>query len=211
MTESKLPYDEWIMLESIARGVERRLVRDQIGTKARPLDREYDELESIAAAANTELAVTREPWGMPKKAPPERQENVMAIDVSPSERSPAMLEEASTADLVREAMDEAKELVRLEVELAKEEVKEELKQVEHAAIGFGIAAAASVLVLCLLAVALVLALGGTALAALAVAGAFLVIGGLAAWLGYGMLPKSPLVKTRHRLQNDVNQLKEHIA
>jgi len=136
----------------------------------------------------------------------------MAIEISsPSERSPALLEEASTADLVKEAMDEAKELVRLEVALAKEEVKEELKEVQHAAICLGIAAGASVIVLCLLAVAIVLALGGTALAALGVAGGFLVIAGVAGYLGYGMLPKKPMEKTRHRLENDVNQLKEHIA
>jgi hypothetical protein len=136
----------------------------------------------------------------------------MAIEVSsPSERNPAMLEEASTADLVREAMDEAKELVRLEVALAREDVKAELVQVQRAAIGLGIAAGATVIVLCLLAVALVLALGGTPLAALGVAGGFVVIGGIAGYAGYGMLPKNPLEKTRHRLQTDVNQLKEHIA
>jgi len=135
----------------------------------------------------------------------------MAIDVPLSERSPAQLEDSSTADLVREAMDEAKELVRLEVELAKEEVKEEIAHVQRAAIGFGIAAASGIVVLSLLSVALVLALGGTAVAALIVAAVFLALGGLAAFLGYRMLPKSPLEKTRHRLQNDVNQLKEHIA
>ena len=211
MNEAKLPYEEWVILESIARRVERRLVRAHVGPEALPLDNENDELETIALKSNAELSAKYEPWGMPKKAPRRLEENVMAFDVSPSERNPAMLEEASTADLVREAMEEAKELVRLEVELAKEEVKEELKQVERAAIGFGIAAAASVIVLCLLATALVFALGGTALAALAVAGGFLVAGLVAAWVGYGMLPKKPMEKTRHRLQNDVNQLKEHIA
>ena len=35
--------------------------------------------------------------------------------------------------------------------------------------------------------------------------------GVAGYLGYGMLPKNPLEKTRNRLENDVNQLKEHIA
>lgn len=135
----------------------------------------------------------------------------MVTDMSPSERNPALLEEQSTADLVREAMDEAKELVRLEVELAKEEVREEIQQVQRAAIAFGVAAAASVIVLCLLAVALVLALGGTALAALGVAAGFLVLGFVSAFVGYGMVPKKPMEKTRHRLQNDVNQLKEHIA
>ena len=122
-----------------------------------------------------------------------------------------MLEETSTADLVKEAMDEAKELVRLEVELAKEEVIEELHQVKRASITFAIAFACAVLALCMLAVALVLALGGTPLAALVVAAGFILIGGSATLIGYAMLPKAMLTKTRDRLENDVNQLKEHIA
>jgi hypothetical protein len=136
----------------------------------------------------------------------------MAMESSPvSERTPVVLEEASTAELVKSAMFEAKELVRIEVELAKNDVKHELKSVQRAAICFGIAAGASLLVLCLLAVALVLALGGTALVALAVAGAFLVIGLTAGFIGYGLLPKHPLENTRRRLLTDVNELKEHIA
>ncbi|MDB4935881.1 MAG: hypothetical protein JWP87_2853 [Labilithrix sp.] len=211
MNESKLPFDEWVMLESIARRVERRLVRQNVGADVLPLDREDDELDKIAGHANV-ATKKNEPWGMPKKQPSERQENAMAIEVgSPSERNPALLEEASTADLVKEAMDEAKELVRLEVELAKEEVKEEIAHAKHAAISFGVALGAAVIVLCLLAVALVLALGGTPVAALLVAAGFLVVAGIAGWIGYGMIPKSPLEKTRHRLENDVNQLKEHIA
>ena len=130
---------------------------------------------------------------------------------TPSVGNPELLEETSTADLVREAMDEAKELVLLEVELAKEEVREELLQAKRAAIGFGVAAGASSVALCLLAVALVLALGGTALVALAVAGSFFVVAAVAGFVAYGMLPKAPLEKTRSRLQNDVKQLKEHIA
>jgi uncharacterized membrane protein YqjE len=149
--------------------------------------------------------------GMPRKSARGRQESVMAIEVLPPERAPAVLEDASTADLLREAMDEAKELVRLEVELAKEEVKEELKQLQRAAIGFGIAAIVAVLMLSMLGVALVLALGGTAVVALLVAAGFLVVAGAAAGLGYRMLPKVPLEHTRNRLQNDLNQLKEHIA
>ncbi len=215
MNEAKLPFDEWVMLESIARRVERRLVRERLGEDALPLDRESDELGVIAAKANRELAPKYEPSGMPTKASSDRkdarEENVMTIEVQQPGRRPALLEEASTTDLVREAMDEAKELVRLEVELAKEEVREEVKQLQHAAIGFGVALASSILVLCLLGVALVLALGGTPLAALGVAGGFLVVAGVAGGIGYGALPKSPLEKTRQRLQTDMNQLKEHIA
>jgi hypothetical protein len=135
----------------------------------------------------------------------------MVIEVPPSERNPAQLEEASTADLVKDVMDEGRELVRLEVALAKEDVKAELRQVQRAAVSFGIALGSSLLVLCLLAMALVLALGGTSLVALGIAGVILVVAALAGYAGYGMLPKTPLEKTRNRLQNDMNQLKEHIA
>ena len=135
----------------------------------------------------------------------------MDIEHAPSERNPALLEEASTADLVREALNGAKELVQLEVALAKEEVKEELVQVKHAAIAGGIAAGAAMVSLSVLAVALVLALGGTALVALAVAGVFLLIAAAAGYAAYAMLPSAALGKTRSRLQNDMNQLKEHIA
>ena len=207
MTESKLPFDEWVMLESIARRVERRLANDGVSGASQLLDSVEDQLALVARQANAGPDSAR----FERRERRERQEKTMAIDVPASERSPAMLEEASTAELVKEAMDEARELVRLEVALAKEEVKEELKQVQLAAISAGVAFACSLIVLCLLSVALVLALGGTAVVALLVALAFAVIGGVAAFLGYGMLPKRPMVKTRHRFENDVNQLKEHIA
>ena len=133
----------------------------------------------------------------------------MAMNQPPPERLP--LEQASTVDLVKEALDEAKELVRLEVEIAKDEVKQEVAQTKKAAIGFGVALAFALVVLSLLAVSIVLAVGGTAVAALAVAGVFLVLGGVAGYLGYTMIPKKPLDKTMNRVKRDVNQLKEHIA
>ncbi|HVJ94484.1 MAG TPA: phage holin family protein [Labilithrix sp.] len=121
------------------------------------------------------------------------------------------LDEVSTADLFREALDEAKELVRLEVELAKSEVEKEIARAKKAAIAIAVGLAAGVIVLSLLAVALVFALGGTALVALAVAGAFLFMGGAAAFAGYSLLPKQPLEETRHRLRSEAMELGEHIA
>lgn len=135
----------------------------------------------------------------------------MAMQASPSEWSPSVLEEASTVELVREVMDEARELARIEIALAKEDVKDELRHAQRAVVALGIALAASVVVLSLLAVALVLAIGGTAVAALLVALGFLIVGAIAGGLGVGLLPKAPLAKTRERLENDVNQLKEHVA
>jgi uncharacterized membrane protein YqjE len=119
--------------------------------------------------------------------------------------------EPSTAELFREALDEAKELARLEIEIARSEVEMEIARAKRAAIGVGIALAAGVLVMCVLAMALVLALGGTALTALGVAGVMLLVGGAAAIVAYAVAPKRPLEHTKEELRRDVGQLKEHMA
>lgn len=121
------------------------------------------------------------------------------------------LEEASTRVLVKEALDEAKELVKLEVALAKTEMTRELEQAKKAAIFFGVTVVFGAMALCLFAVALVLALGGTAIVAVLVAAGFLGIGIMAAGVGYFMLPTRPFEHTRRRLETDLNQLKEHLA
>lgn len=200
MNESKLPFDEWVLLESIARRVERRIVERHAGVGMLPLDQQEDGLQEVERQANAAFA----------KRPNDEEKKTMSMNQPPPpERLP--LEQASTVDLVKEALDEAKELIRLEVEIAKDEVKQEVAQTKRAAIGFGVALAFALVVLSLLAVAIVLAVGGTAVAALAVAGVFLVLGGVAGYLGYTMIPKKPLDKTMNRVKRDVNQLKEHIA
>jgi hypothetical protein len=198
MNESKLPFDEWVLLESIARRVERRIVERHAGVGTLPLDQEQDGLSRVGRDANA--ALTKHQID---------QEKTMPLNQPPPERLP--LEQASTVDLVKEVFDEAKELVRLEVEIAKDEVKQEVAQAKKAAIGFGVAFVFTVVAVCLLAVALVLAAGATAVVALAVAGGFLVLGGIAGYLGFSMIPKKPLDKTVHRAMSNVNQLKEHIA
>jgi VIT1/CCC1 family predicted Fe2+/Mn2+ transporter len=121
------------------------------------------------------------------------------------------LEEASTADLVRDALDEAKELLSTEIEIAKSEVEQEIAQAKKAAIGIGIALTAGVIVLSLLAVALVLALGATATVALAVAALAFVVGATAALAGYAVMPRKPLLHTRDSLKSDTLELKEHLG
>lgn len=122
-----------------------------------------------------------------------------------------VLEDASTAQLVREAFEEGKELIKLEVELARDEALEELKQVKTAAIGFVVALAATTLMFAMLGVALVFALGATWVAALEVAAGFLVVSSVAGLVAYSKLPMKPLEKTRGRLKSDISQLKEHLA
>jgi len=121
------------------------------------------------------------------------------------------LDEASTGDLVKAALAEAQNLVRLEVKLAKEDAKKEVKSASRAAIGFGVAAASSMMMMTMLAVALVLAIGPHPWAALLVAAGFLVVCAVAGVVGYTQIPKKPLARTLERMETDVNQLKEHIA
>lgn len=51
MNEAKLPFEEWVLLESVARRLERRLAKSGAGD-AFPLDREGDGLDAVAAKAN---------------------------------------------------------------------------------------------------------------------------------------------------------------
>ncbi len=127
------------------------------------------------------------------------------------EKETTMATEKSTADLVMEAADEAKELVRIEVALAKDEARKEVKEIEGAAAAFAASAAALVVCLALVAVAIVLAVGATVPAALIVAACFFVLAAIGAGVGYALVPKKPLEHTRERVGTDVHQLEEHAA
>ena len=121
------------------------------------------------------------------------------------------LESAPTTDVLKRALGEVRELVQLDLRIAKQELREELVQLKRAAIA---AAAAFVLVLLALAglvVTVILAAGASVGAALTTAAILLVLGGIVGGLAYSMAPKSPLGRTRRRLEDDLNQLKEHVA
>lgn len=120
------------------------------------------------------------------------------------------MEEAPSADLLREVIEDARELVKLEVSLARDEVTHEFHAAVQSAIAFGVAGACAILVVAMLSVAIILASGALWVAFL-FAFAFLAVSAVAAAVGYSRLPKKPLPTTRARLQNDVEQLKEHIA
>ena len=117
----------------------------------------------------------------------------------------------STRSLLRDAVAHTKELVRLELGLARQELGEELLQVRRAAILAGVAVALGLVFLSTLAFALVLAWGGTAVVALGVAAGVLAIAGGMGALAYRAIPKRPLARSRERLQKDLTHLKEHAA
>ncbi|HTQ45152.1 MAG TPA: phage holin family protein [Polyangiaceae bacterium] len=117
-----------------------------------------------------------------------------------------------TAELFREAIDETRELARLEVELAKEELLSELQQAKAGgiAIGIGAGVALSGVTLCFVAIAMAFRMEW--LAALVIGGILLALAALLALGGYKALPRRPLLgETKERMQTDLKQLKERVA
>jgi uncharacterized membrane protein YqjE len=120
------------------------------------------------------------------------------------------LDAMPTGELMRQVLDETKELVRIETRLARDELEGDLRQLESAAMFGGAALLLGILSLSTLAMAIVLALGGAASIAFLLAALLLLSGSVLALLAYRRAPKPPLARTRARLKSDVTQLKEHI-
>jgi hypothetical protein len=114
-------------------------------------------------------------------------------------------------DLIREVIGDGRELVRIEVALARDELGREIAAAKTSSIAFGCATALAVTALTMFVVALVLALRGGWAGAL-VAGAILLAAALGLGLvGWSALPKKPLEQTKGRLRADVKQLRERMA
>jgi uncharacterized membrane protein YqjE len=121
-----------------------------------------------------------------------------------------------TRELVTELARKASLLARKEVELAKVELKADIRSEIRAASGLGVAGLCGIFTIQLLLVAVVLALmEGDVLpgwaAALVVAAVVLAVGTVAGLWGWGRRVRKPLDTTRRSLQEDVRWAKEQIA
>jgi fatty acid desaturase len=119
--------------------------------------------------------------------------------------------EVSSAELVKEALSEARHLIRLEVALAKEEVRRELSATKKAAITLGIGALAIVLALAVLLVALALAIFPGPVPALVIGLVLLIGGAFAVFTGIRLIPKKPLGETIRRIETDIETVKGRVA
>ncbi len=124
------------------------------------------------------------------------------------------LEALSTRELVGDVAAKVGLLARKEVELAKSELRADLKQEAKMASGIGVAGLCALLTLNLLCVAAVLGLAtvmpGWA-AAFVVAAVVLAIGTIAGLVGWAMRVKEPLETTRKTLREDLQWTREKIA
>lgn len=116
-----------------------------------------------------------------------------------------------TAGLVREALDQVGELVRLEAALARQEVRDELSRAKAAAVALGAAGALAVSGWTMFMVTIALAFKWSWLAALILGGILTFLAAAMALGGWSALPGRPLAQTRERIGADVKQLKERIA
>jgi hypothetical protein len=113
-----------------------------------------------------------------------------------------------TLQLIRDALDEGRELVRLEIALAREEVTAELRQARANAVVFAGAAVGSIAAITMFMVATALAFAMPWLAALIIAIVLLTIGGVLGLFAYKALPMKPLAQTQARIEADLAKLKE---
>jgi peptidoglycan/LPS O-acetylase OafA/YrhL len=112
--------------------------------------------------------------------------------------------------LVREALDQSRELVRLEVLLARNEIESELSRAKASAIALSSAGVAAIASFTVFMVAIALAFSLKWLGAVIIAAALLLVAGALGLTGRKLLPRKPLPETTKRIGAELNQLKERV-
>jgi Putative Actinobacterial Holin-X, holin superfamily III len=132
----------------------------------------------------------------------------------PSASVPARLESMSNKELLQHVAQSALLLAKKEVELAKAELKADLKSEVAMAKGLTVAGLCAIWTVAMMLVAVAMALG-TAIpewaAALIVAAAVLLVGTVAGLVGWGKRVEEPLETTRRTIKEDVQWAKERVA
>jgi hypothetical protein len=120
-------------------------------------------------------------------------------------------QQVPTAELVKEALDQARVLVRSEVALAREEIKSEVTKARTAAIGIGAAVGLAMLGIAFLLIAFAIVTVHHPIVPFLFGIGALVLAGVLVAVAIAALPKKPLDHTRERVETDVQVLKERIA
>jgi len=192
LSKSDIPYDEWqivyrelLQLDRALRGDGALIVRVS-----------YKENEEERMASEKELSI----------------ENPPAAVVRGS--SPAALEHMTNRELIGYISQNALQLAKTEVELAKVELKADLKKEVGMAKGLGVAGLCALWAVSLMLMACALALGTVMAewaAALVVAGGVLLVGTVAGLVGWGKRVQKPLETTLRTLKEDARWAKERLA
>lgn len=128
--------------------------------------------------------------------------------------TPVRPSDVPTGELIERVVSKVTMLARKEVELAKAELKKDLRAEAAVAKGLGVAGVCALVTVNLLAVAVALFLSRWMPAwgaAVVVAAVVMAIGAIVGWLGWRRRVTNPLQETRRTLEEDVKWAKERIA
>lgn len=120
-------------------------------------------------------------------------------------------EDEPTERLLREAFEGTRDLVRLEVALAREEARIELARAKTSAALLGAAAGAAVAAITMFLVSIALASSMMWLTALIIAFLLSCLVGALGYAGYKALPTRPMARTKERIESEMAEFKERIA
>jgi protein-S-isoprenylcysteine O-methyltransferase Ste14 len=120
-------------------------------------------------------------------------------------------EDEPTAELIREALEEAGTLAKLEVALAREEIRTEVARVRSGAIALGVAGASIVVGVAVLLAGVALVFSPAWLVAVCIGGGLLLAGTAAGLYGWRALPRQPMNETKDRIESNIKQLRERVA
>lgn len=130
------------------------------------------------------------------------------------EAVPLSVEAMSNRELVGHVAQSALLLARKEIELARSEIRADLKAEVAMAKGLGVAGVCALLTLAMMLVTITLALGHAMpdwLAGIIVTAAVLTVGTVAGLVGWGKRVRNPLEATRRTLKEDAQWAKERLA
>jgi len=146
--------------------------------------------------------------------PGPRNATKLPAPAGPRTAVPASLASLSNRQLIGQVIDSARELAKKEIELAKSELRADIKAEVATAKGLGVAGLCAIWSVGLMLVACALALGKVIpewAAALIVAAVVLAVGTVAGLIGWKKRVTKPLEATRRTLMEDVTWAKERLA
>jgi hypothetical protein len=195
LSRNNLPWDEWQIVYRLLLQVDRALHGDE------PLLRHAQKKEENMADEKVALPSPRNMQKLPGRP---------ALDRA----APLSVEGMTNRELVGHVIENATQLAKKEIELAKSELRADLKKEVAMAKGLGVAGLCALWAVSLMLVACALALGKVLpewAAALIVAAAVLAVGSIAGLVGWGKRVKQPLESTRRSLKEDALWAKERLA
>ena len=205
LARTNLPPDEWQVVYRLLLQLDRALRGDR-PLLTRPIDHHPEEGRSM----NERKPPGPAPVALPSPRTMSKEVGTLPLPVA----VPVSVEGLSNRELVGHITESVVLLAKKEIELARAEIKKDLKAELGMVKGLGVAGVCALLTANLLLVTLVLGLGhfmADWLAGLLVSALVLAVGTVAGVVGWGKRVRNPLEATRRTLKEDAQWAKERLA